>query len=92
MHKCTSLQVKQSKTVRKHHYGLWTSILASSGDGLKLKRLNVAIFFLQTQSWSLHKMLTDGLESCGLLEDYCDVFISCLNSHSNSTHSLQRVH
>ncbi len=24
--------------------------------------------------------------------DYCDVFISCLDSHSNSTHSLQRIH
>ncbi len=24
--------------------------------------------------------------------DYCDVFISCLNSHSNGTHSLQRIH
>ncbi len=27
-------------------------------------------------------MLTDGLEWCGLLVDYCDVFISCLYSHS----------
>ncbi len=24
--------------------------------------------------------------------DYCDVFISCLNSHSDGTHSLQRIH
>ncbi len=23
--------------------------------------------------------------------DYCDVFISCLDSHSNGTHSLQRI-
>ncbi len=42
-------------------------------------------------SFSLHKMLIDGLESCGLLVDYCDVFISCLNSHSNGTHSLQMI-
>uniref|UniRef100_A0A673MWF3 HECT-type E3 ubiquitin transferase n=1 Tax=Sinocyclocheilus rhinocerous TaxID=307959 RepID=A0A673MWF3_9TELE len=34
-------------------------------------------------------MLTDGLEWCGLLVDYCDVFISCLDSHSDGTHSLQ---
>ncbi len=31
-------------------------------------------------------MLIDGLESCGLLVDYCDVFIS---SRSDGTHSLQ---
>ncbi len=28
-------------------------------------------------------MLTDGLEWCGLLVDYCDDFISCLDSHSD---------
>ncbi len=37
-------------------------------------------------------MLIDGLEWCGLLVDYCDVFISCLDSHSDGTHSLQRIH
>ncbi len=47
------------------------------------------ICFLKTQSFSLHKMLTDGLESCGLLVDNCDVFIS---SHSDGTHPLQRIH
>ncbi len=36
--------------------------------------------------------LSDGLECCGLLVDYCDVFISCLDSHSDGTHSLQRIH
>ncbi len=35
---------------------------------------------------------TDGLEWCGLLVDYCDVFISCLDSHSDGTHSLQSIH
>ncbi len=29
---------------------------------------------------------------CWLLVDYCDVFISCLDSHSDGTHSLQRIH
>ncbi len=24
--------------------------------------------------------------------DYCDVFISCLDSHSDGTHSLQSIH
>ncbi len=34
----------------------------------------------------------DGLEWCGLLVDYCDVFISCSDSHSDGTHSLQSIH
>ncbi len=50
------------------------------------------IYFLQTHSLSLYKTLTDGLELCGLLVDYCDVFISYLDSHSDGTHSLQRIH
>ncbi len=41
-------------------------------------------------SFSLYKTwLTDGLERCGWFVDYCDVFISCLDSHSDGTHSLQ---
>ncbi len=39
-----------------------------------------------------HKTLIDALESCGLLVDYCDAFMSCLDSHSDGTHSLQRIH
>ncbi len=31
-------------------------------------------------------------ESCGLLVDYCDVFISWLKSRSDGTHSLQSIH
>ncbi len=42
---------------------LWTHILAGS-DGLKLKTSRW-ICFLQTHCFSLHKMLTDGLEWCG---------------------------
>ncbi len=38
------------------------------------------------------QIIIDGLESCGLLVDYCDVFISCLNSHSDGTHSQQGIH
>ncbi len=37
-------------------------------------------------------MLTDGLEWSGLLVDYCDVFSSSLDSHSDGTHSLQSIH
>ncbi len=29
---------------------------------------------------------------CVLLVDYCDVFISCLDSRFDGTHSLQRIH
>ncbi len=52
----------------------------------------ILICFLKPQSFSLHKMFIDGLEWCGLLVVYCDVFISCLDSHSDGTHSLQRIH
>ncbi len=41
---------------------------------------------------AFHKMLINGLELHGLLVDYCDVFISCLGSHSDGTHSLQRIY
>ncbi len=37
----------------------------------------------------LTNMLIDGLEWYGLLVDYCDAFIRCLDSHSDGTHSLQ---
>ncbi len=71
-------------------YELWTCILIRS-DGLKLKCLNEG-FVSYKHSFFLHKMLTDGLDLCGLLVDYCDVFISCLDSHSDGTHSLQSIH
>ncbi len=48
--------------------------------------------WFQAHSFLLHKMLIDGLKLCELLVYYCDVFISCLNSHSDGTHSLQRIH
>ncbi len=50
------------------------------------------IYVLQTINFSHLRMLIDGLEWCGLLVDYCGVFISCLDSHSDGTHSLQRIH
>ncbi len=36
-------------------------------------------------------MLINGLAWCGLLVDYCDV-LSAVWSHSDGTHSLQRIH
>jgi len=44
---------------------LWTRILARN---------------YETCSFSLHNTLIDGLECCGLQHNYCDVFISCLDS------------
>ncbi len=64
-------------------YGLWTCSLAGS-NSLKLKCLDGFVLLL--------KSLTEELECCGLLVDYCDVFISCLDSHSDGTHSLQSIH
>ncbi len=46
----------------------------------------------QTRNFLLLKMFIDGLEWCELLVDYlCDVFNRCLDSHSDGTHSLQRI-
>ncbi len=46
--------------------------IEESHFSLKLKT-SWWIYFLHTCSFSLHKMLTDGLEWCGLLVGYCDV-------------------
>ncbi len=73
------------------YYLLWMHILARSDD-LKLKCLNGGFANYKHTVFLLHKMLIDGLEWCGLLVDYCDVFISCLDSHSDGTHSLQMIH
>ncbi len=52
------------------------------GESLKLK---TSKFVLQTQLFTSQ----DFNSSC---VDYYDVFISCLDSHSDGTHSLQRIH
>ncbi len=46
--------------------------------------INIQLFTSQDINW------WTGV--CGLLVDYCDVFISCLDSHYDGTHSLQRIH
>ncbi len=55
---------------------------------IKLKASFWWVCFLQTCSFCLLKIFNDWLEWCGLLVDYCDVFISCLDSHSDGTHWL----
>ncbi len=52
------------------YYGLLTTDMLKRLDG----------FVSHKHSFSLHKMLIDGLEWCGLIVNYCDVFISCLDS------------
>ncbi len=74
----------------KCYYGSWTRFLARS-DTLMLKHLNGGFVYYKYLAFHFHKMLIDGLESCGLFVDYGDVFISSLNSHSDGTHSL-RIH
>ncbi len=58
----------------------------------EVKNALIDLFHTYTHSFSRHKTITDGLAWCGLLVDYFDVFISCLDSHSDGTHSLQRIH
>ncbi len=53
----------------------------------KVKNLSMMDLFIT----NLFVSKTFIYESCGLLVDYRDVFISCLDSHSDGTHSLQRV-
>ncbi len=78
----------------------WILKWETTGDGLLHWRKGYYGFTLKTSWWicSLQtycfslQMIIDGLEWCGLLVYYCDVFISCLNSHSDGIHSLQRIH
>ncbi len=85
---CADVSLDSGKTTFKRYYGLWNYILAGS-NSLMIIFLGW-ICFLQTHSFCLLQMLSDGLEWCGSLA--CDVFISCLDSHSDGTHSLQSIH
>ncbi len=53
---------------------------------LKLKRLNDELFLSNHQVFN-SQVSIDGV-GCGLLVDYCDVLINCLDSHSEGTHSI----
>ncbi len=64
----------------------------SQKQWLEVKKNLMMDLILTNTQFSPHKMLTDRLEWCGLLVGYCDVFISCSDSHSDGTHSLQRIH
>ncbi len=73
---------------KKRYCGFWTHILSRS-NGFKFKKVfndgfdyyKHAVFL-----FSRHYLMNwSGV-------DYCDVFISCLDSHSDGTHSLQGTH
>ncbi len=53
---------------------------------------NITTIHTTSVHTAFYKTLIDGLESCGLLVYYCDVCIICLDSHSDGTHLLQRIH
>ncbi len=106
MHRSSTVyKQKESKTVinkfvcgfwyeRTTGYGLLLEevllrIILARNSGLKLKRLDEFVSYKHAAFLS-HKTLSDGLEWCGLLVDYCDVFISCLGSHSDGTHSMSK--
>ncbi len=67
-------------------YGLvfWPGVTSK----MKLKCFNDG-FIYKHAVW-LHTMLIGGLDWRDV--DYCCVFIICLDSHSDGTHSLQRIH
>uniref|UniRef100_A0A672SC24 Zgc:109986 n=1 Tax=Sinocyclocheilus grahami TaxID=75366 RepID=A0A672SC24_SINGR len=71
--------------------GLSGKLVVDVGSRLGAVLFGVNSCFFQTCSFSLHKMFIERLELFGLLGN-CDVFISCLDSHSDGTHSLQRSH
>ncbi len=66
-------------------------------DKRYLKKNILMMNLFITHRFTLHKTVSKELEficvdcvKCGLLVD-CGVFISCLNCHSDGTHSLQRI-
>ncbi len=66
-------------------YGLFGILGRSEGLNASIVNLfltNMQLFTSQDVDWMLS----------GLLVDYSDVFISCLDSHSDGTHSLQGIH
>ncbi len=80
------IQIKLLFHWRKQYYGL---VLQSEATFFRLKMMDLFLSNTQLSSsqdvnwWTGVVWIT-----CGL----CDVFISCLDSHSDGTHSLQRIH
>ncbi len=79
MHFSLLIQTRLTFHWRKQNYG-WSILIISYKHAFRLKKKESK------------KKLIDGLKLWGLFVDYCDVFISCLDSHSDGTHSLKRIH
>ncbi len=58
------------------------------GLGLKLKCLNDDLYSYKRATF--HFTICELMDRSGV--DYCNVFISRLDSHSDGTHSLQMIH
>ncbi len=62
--------------------------MLSRSVSLKLKCHNDV--FVSYKHAAFHFTINKLMDWSGV--DYCDVFISCFDSHSDGTHSLQRIH
>ncbi len=68
-------------------------IILAGTNGLRvLKHLNDGFVSYKQNSFCLLKMLTDGLVCVDYLWIIVMFLFSCLDSHSDGTHSLQRIH
>ncbi len=56
------------------------------------KPLLLIMYLLETTVWSYKSFFFSEVINWWSCVDYCDVFISCLDSHSDGTHSLQSIH
>ncbi len=81
MHISVLIQTRHLFHWRKQYYG---QRIFARGNGLKFKHALMMDFF--RDSFLFRKTLINGPQSCGLLIDYCNVFVSCLGSHSDGTH------
>ncbi len=70
-------------------YGL---IFLEAAVWSKKNKKTIDLLFINRRFSTSQDIVTNGLDWCGLLVDCFDVFISCLDSHSDGTHSLQRIH
>ncbi len=78
-----------SRLVWRWCYGCRTRILAGNNYLKSVLNLLMDLLFINMQLFSSKDV---NWWTGGLLVDYCDVFISCLHSHSDGTHSLQSIH
>ncbi len=88
----TNSQEKSFRMTSVCKYYHWDSLLRKEKGRAVVNHTWILLHDVFCIFFPLQKILVDGLKSLRLLMDYCDVFISCLDSHSDGTHSLQRIH